>query len=143
MWVQKRSGSYFNKQPVSQRDANVSTQNCSPGAPPERLGVCGCDCGIFAVTTKGMLLLEAWFFFSFYLNDPAGQSCHLVLNAGFLALSAFFLSLALTANTRLPGSLRHGDSEWRDVNVTYTAAACLTHSRCKHVSRMVKKYYSK
>lgn len=66
-------------------------------------------------------------FFSFYLNDPAGQSCHLVLNAGFLALSAFFLSLALTANTRLPGSLRHGDSEWRDVNVTYTAAACLTH----------------
>lgn len=78
-------------------------------------------------------------FFSFYLNDPAGQSCHLVLNAGFLALSAFFLSLALTANTRLPGSLRHGDSEWRDVNVTYTAAACLTYSRCKYVSRMVKK----
>lgn len=62
--------------------------------------------------------------FFYYLNDPAGQSCHLVLNAGFLALSAFSLSMALTANTRLPGSLRHRGRGWRDVNVPERTAVC-------------------
>lgn len=44
-----------------------------------------------------------------YLNDPAGQSCHLVLNTGLaVTLNASSLSFALTAEAHTSsGALRH------------------------------------
>lgn len=55
-----------------------------------------------------MLLFKVW---NITLEILRGSPAIFVLNAGCLALSSSSFSLALTANSRLPGSLRHDSDD--------------------------------